>query len=168
MRTFIAFSVLLLISACQTAPPPEMTEADRQAVAAEVHQACMDWFASWGQNDLEGAMAPFAEDLAAYFVSDPALFMNNLDLLPTAARVRGVFGPALEARSATKMTLGNEFVAVIDRDHAVQVFDARWSVTDLEGVTTPDYPLTGTVVWVREGGVWKILHYHQTWTEETE
>ena len=160
-------AVVFLFAAFQFAPP-EITDVDQQATADEVHQAALEWIETWKQNDLEGAMASFVDDLGSYFVGDPALFMNNLSLLPTVAAVRDNFGPALEARSATGWWMKDDYIAIIDNDHAVQVIEAGWNVTDLEGVTTPNYPMTATIVWVRQADGWRILHYHQTWTEEVE
>lgn len=58
MKTLAAFSVLLLVAACQTAPP-EVTEAERAQIEAEVLQAAEDWFDGFRQHDLDLLMAAY-------------------------------------------------------------------------------------------------------------
>ena len=55
MRTLAAFFVLLLVTACQTAPP-EMTEAEIAQVEANVLEAIEATFEAWRQLDVEGIM----------------------------------------------------------------------------------------------------------------
>jgi len=167
MRAFAAVAALFFTSACQAAPPPEpdFTAADRQAVAEEVKQASEAWIAAWARNDIDAAMAALVHDLAAYFVGDPGIFLNNLAFVPDAAGVEAGFASAREARSSTGIFPSEESIAVLSRDHAVQVWVAEWNVTDAQGVTTPNYPLTATLVWVRQEGTWRIVHWHQTWNQ---
>jgi len=49
MRTLAAFAVLLLVAACQTAPPPEMTEAEIAQIEAEATQAITDRLSDMGR-----------------------------------------------------------------------------------------------------------------------
>jgi ketosteroid isomerase-like protein len=58
MRTPAAFAVLLLVGACQTAPP-EMTEAEKAQIQTEVLQAAEDWFDGFRQHDLDMLMAAY-------------------------------------------------------------------------------------------------------------
>jgi uncharacterized protein (TIGR02246 family) len=161
----VVLGVGFLLYSSPTAPP-EMTETDRQVVADEVKQASKDWIATWAQNDIDGALAYFLEDLGSYFVGEPGLFLNNYTLLPTLTEVSAVFEGAREARSGSGIFPLEESVAVLSPDHAVQVWVAEFNVTDTEGVTTPNYPVTMTLVWVRHEGAWKIMHFHQTWTTD--
>ena len=52
---FLPLAVLALLAACQPAPPPEMTAADRQATADEVRQTVQDWLTKWADiTEIEG------------------------------------------------------------------------------------------------------------------
>jgi len=167
MRAFPAVAVLFLTSACQAPPPPEtdFTPADREAVAEEVRQASEAWIDAWARNDIDAAMAALVHDLDAYYVGDPGMFLNNLAFVPDAEGVEVGFASAREDRSATGIFPSEESIAVLSRDHAVQVWVAEWNVTDAQGVTTPNYPLTASLVWVRQDGIWRILHWHHTWNQ---
>jgi ketosteroid isomerase-like protein len=101
-------------------------------------------------------------------VGDPGVWVNNWYLTPTVEAVRAEWESEKEARSATHIFPSEESIAVLSPDHAVQVMVAEWNATDAQGVTTPDYPLTLTLVWVRENGGWRILHWHQSWTLDVE
>ena len=81
----------------------------------------------------------------------------------TVEEVRAYWEPAAESRSASRMFPSQESIAVLSPDHAVQVWVGEWNVTDTEGVTTPNARQTITLVWVRQGAEWRILHWHQTW-----
>ena len=165
MRTLSVIAFLLLVAACQTTPPEtEFTDANRQAVAEEVKQASDDWLATWARNDIDAATAALVDDPEAYFVGDPGVFVNNLTFIPTVEEVRAYWDPVEETRSATRLFPSEEPIAVLSPDHAVQVIIAEWNVTDTEGVTTPNARQNTTLVWVRQAGAWRILHWHQTWT----
>jgi hypothetical protein len=46
MRTLAAVAVPLLVAACQTTPPPEMTEAERAQIQSEVEAVGDQWMAA--------------------------------------------------------------------------------------------------------------------------
>lgn len=168
MKALTVLSALLLFAACQAPPPPEseFTDAHRQAVAEEIRQASQAWISAWAENNIDGAMAVLSDDSGIFFLGGPAVWVNNVDLVPTTDRVRASWGSAQETRAATGIFPLEESIAVLSPNHAVQVWVAEWNVTDTEGVRTPNYPLTVTLVWVRDDGTWRILHRHQSWNED--
>ena len=120
------------------------------------------------ENDLDASLAYFMDDVASQFVGEPALFLNRLVLYPSKADVRQAFEPMMARRSGTTYSLTNEYVAVLSADHAVQVIEAMYAITDTLGNTGPEYPLANTTVWVRRDGEWKILHFHQSWSTDID
>ena len=56
------------------------------------------------------------------------------------------------------------YIAVLSANHAVHVYKANYSITNLKGETGPELPQTVTTVWVRKNGEWKILHSHDSWS----
>ena len=120
--------------------------------------------AAWARNDVDAAMAALVDDPGAYFVGDPGVFVNNLSFTPTVEGVRAGWESVKESRTASRMFPSQESIAVLSPDQAVQVWVGEWNVTDAEGVTTPNARMTATFVWVRQGSVWRMLHWHQTWT----
>lgn len=167
MRALAAFLVLFLVAACQS-PPPEAPPLDRQAIADEVRAVADAWIATAGANDLEATASYYLDDLGEYYTAAPALFVNRLSIYPDGPAVVEAFGPAMANRSATRYNLTSNVFAVLSADAVVQVFEATYNVTNLEGETGPEYPMTGSVVWVRHQGGWKLLHYHQSWSTDVE
>jgi hypothetical protein len=117
---------------------------------------------------LEAATGFLVDDVAPHYVGDPALFINRLSVYPTKARVLEVFEPSMASRSATHYNVETSSFVVLSSDAAVQAFSGTYNVVDLEGEFSPDYPMTGSVLWVRHEGEWKILHCHQSWTADIE
>jgi ketosteroid isomerase-like protein len=167
MRTLAAVALLLLVAACQGAPP-EAPPLDRQATADEVRQAFDAWLATGPSNDLEAGTQFFLDDVSGYYVGDPALFINNVTIYPTKARVLEVFEPSMANRSATHYMQENSSFVVLTADAVVQAYRGTYNVTNLDGETGPDYPMTASILWVRHAGVWKIAHYHQSWSTDIE
>jgi uncharacterized protein (TIGR02246 family) len=141
-----------------------MTEADRQAIADELHQLNLALNEMGETGDVDGMVAYWVEDPSAYFVGDPALFLQSIRLLPTKDAMREFFAPMQASRSGTKFTVLKDHVAVLSPDLAVQVVEHTFSVIDTLGNAGPEYPQTSTAVWVRENGEWKMLHFHQSWS----
>ena len=163
MRTLAALAVLLLVAACQ-APPAEMTVGERQAIADELHQLNLQLNRLGETNDLEGMLEYWVADPSAYFVGDPASFLQGVRLLHSKAEIQEFFGPMQRARSSTNLSVLNDHVAVLSPTLAIQVLEQKYSVTDTLGNTGPEYPETATTVWVKEDGAWKMLHFHQSWS----
>jgi len=162
MRMLTALAVLVLAVGCQT-PPPEMTRAEKDAIAEEVLQAAHALFAAGAVNDFEAMNASWITDPTAYFVGEPAMYLNRLVLLADVDAIRAYWEPAQETRSGTNLIPSQEHVAVLSRDAAVHVYKGDWNVMDLEGNVSAQGPITATTVFVREDGEWKQLHYHQSW-----
>jgi hypothetical protein len=53
MRTLAALAVLLLVAACQSPPPTEMTQAEIAQIEAEVNEWAEAWVDVWRANDCE-------------------------------------------------------------------------------------------------------------------
>ena len=169
MRKSVAVVLLALLSSCQ-APTAEMTTAERQAIAQEVLQAAHEGFAAGAANDFEAMMASLPADPAAFFVGEPAMYLNRLVHLPRPMETQsGRIGNLPEKRrSGTNLMPVQEHVAVLSRDAAVYVYKGDWEVLDLEGNVASQGPIAATTVFVKENGVWKQLHYHQSWESTAE
>ena len=164
-RFVLQIAVLALVLTACTAAPVGLTDEERQAIASEIHQVTLDDIAAAEQNNFEALMAGYVNDPSAYFVGDPAMYLNRLTVLSDINAIREYWEPAMTTRSATNVSIVNEYIAVLSADHAVQVYEANWSVADTLGNITSEGPMTATTVWIRQNGDWKVLHYHQSWSE---
>ncbi|MCJ7629559.1 MAG: hypothetical protein MUO50_14380, partial [Longimicrobiales bacterium] len=70
MRVLAACAFLMLVSACQTAPP-EMTEDEIAQIVAEVLDAIERNFEGFRQLDLELALGPMDTDISWSWASVP-------------------------------------------------------------------------------------------------
>ena len=156
---------LLLLAACQSqTPPPEITEAERQAIAAEIRQLGEDVFKPMANPmNTDAAMAFYLDDVDSYFVGDPAVGVFNLVVIASSQDFRDMVDGMTQSRLGTEVTVTDNRVAVLSRDHAVQVLAADYGITNMEGETLTGYKMVHTHVWVREAGAWKLLHFHESW-----
>jgi len=167
MRLFRASAVVLLLVACQ-APAPEMTEADRQAIAAEIRQRGEDLFKPMAEPmDITAAMAFYLDDADSYFVGDPAVGVFNTRTIGSVQEFREMMQGMAEGRRGTSVEITDNRVAVLSPDHAIQVLSADYAITSLEGEVRTGWRMVHTHVWVREAGEWKLLHFHESYRAPT-
>ena len=168
MRTVLVLALFSLLTACQAAPP-ELTEADRQAIAAEISQAAAASMVPFAQpQDLETALGFYVEDAGDYFVGEAATGVFNLTTYGSSQELRDRLGRLVDNRLGTTIEITDDRVAVLSADHAIQVLAANYAITNLEGETRTGYRMINTNVWVRENGAWKVLHFHQSFQAPTE
>lgn len=168
MRALAASSVLLLVAACQ-APPSEMTEAERAAIASEIRELSRAAFEPFAEpQDVEEALSFYVRDASDYFVGDAVVGVFNLAMDEGSEDFREGMRNLVNNRLGTSVDFKEDRIAVLSRDHVVQVLSADYAVKNLEGVTRSGYQMVQTQVWVREDGAWKILHFHQSFRAPTE
>ncbi|UCE40546.1 MAG: nuclear transport factor 2 family protein [Candidatus Aminicenantes bacterium] len=178
-RLFVLFCLVILIVACQPAEeaePVEMTDAQRHEIADTIKQAYQDYLDYDWKNNPDWYSKFFVEDNEVSWMGNPGIFVHGIRILPNRSAMEAVFNPMLENRTSTNMMVLKDFVSVISDTVAVYTFEGKYSITNLEGETGPDYPYTTSVVYLKKDDGWKMLHYHQSWSntpikeekEETE
>ncbi len=168
MRALAALAVLLFVSACQAPPPaePEFTQADRQAIVAEIDRLSAEMNQAGRPEDSEAMLAFWSESADSYFVTEPGLYVHGIRVITTTQALREFFDPARWNRQSTNFFMQSSRVAVLSPEYAVQVAEYHWSITNIEGVTGSTFPMSSTLVWVKEEEGWKILHQHSSWTTD--
>lgn len=163
LAAIVAIIALLFVTTRPT-PPPELTAAERQAIADELHELNLELNRLGEANDVEGMLEHWVADPSEYFVGQQASFLQSTRLLHTKQDIRDFFTPMQTSRSRTNFTTLSDHVAVLAPNLAVQILEQKYSVTDTLGNTGPEYPEMATTVWVKEAGEWKMLHFHQSWS----
>lgn len=168
MRALAVVAVFALAWSCQAPPPPEpeFTEADRQAIAAEIERLNGEFMERGRPEDAEANFAMWSPNADSYFVSEPALFSQSYNIISTLADVREFFDPSNWNRQSTNITATSTSVAVLSPESAVHVSEGHFSITNAEGETGPERLMTMTGVWVKEDGAWKVVHWHQSWNRD--
>jgi ketosteroid isomerase-like protein len=166
MRALAAFACLLLVAACQAPPPPEpeFTDADRQAIATELERLNGEFLKLNRPEDTDASFAMWSPVADSYFVTEPALFAQSFRIIAGMQDLREFFDPSNWNRQSTNITALSTSVAVLSPESAVHVTAGHYSITNMEGETGPEYPMSMTGVWVKEDGGWKLVHWHQSWS----
>ena len=163
-RIFLVAVLLLPLVSCAPPPEPEFTSADKAAIVAEIEGIVSELNARAAQGDFEGFMSRFTANPELYFVGEPGLFVQGMQLIPDKPAMDQFFSSMLESRNAQRNTLLDSRIAVLSPNHALQYARHTYSIVNSEGVEGPTYPLASTTMWVKEEGVWKIVHYNHTWS----
>ena len=157
-------SLLILLAACQAAPPePEFTDADRQAIASEIERLSSEMWALGEPEQFPEMLSFWANEPERFFVGDPAVFVQQMNILPDMDRLRS-FGrdswgpepaPTSSRRPATWRSCHPRSPS--GEPDALEHHGQRRE-------TGPTYPMAATTLWVLEDGSWKVAHHNQGWT----
>lgn len=146
MRALAAFSVLMLVTACQTAPPAEMTEAEIAQIEAEVMAVADGWRLGFlAEADLEKYVNAQSDWAGGAFYLDRTLDAGR-------ARVEAAW-PTRDNELVGQL---NTEVHVLAPNVATVTHTYRSTRTDTAGVVLvrdhEDFH-----VWVLEDAGWKVL-----------
>jgi len=158
--------MFVLLLACQTSERAELTDAQRQEVADVIKQKTQEMLSLTKSEDFDKGMAFWNEDGDPSWVGNSGVMVHMTEILPTKESIETSFRPMTQSRTSTNYKINHEYVAVLSLTHAVHVYEGTFSVTDNDGNTGEEYPITATTVWILKDGEWKILHFHQSWRTE--
>jgi ketosteroid isomerase-like protein len=145
-----------LAAACAAAPSPGLTDAERDAIAADV-RATVDAFAdAERRQDVEALVDHLAPEF--YMYGDGV----RADYDTAVSQIRSSL-PALQRFDTTWSGIE---VTVLGRDHALVSMIFHDAITDAGGDTTRMWG-PNTFVWRRVAGGWKLIyvdadHYPET------
>lgn len=166
-RFFVLFCLVILFVACQPAEEAEtaeMTDEQRHEIADTIKLAYQDFINFDWKNNPDAVSKFYVEDNEVSWMGNPGIFVHGIRLLPNRAAVDDLFIRLSEGRTSTNYTILKDYVSVISEEIAVYTYEGKYSVTNLEGETGPEYPLTTSVVYLKKNGDWKMLHYHHSWS----
>lgn len=147
MRTLAAFSVLLLVAACQ-APPPEMTEAEAAQHEAEVRQELTSLMDTWKdaclRGDVEAFMSLYTSDARVYY---PGM---NFD--------RDELQAAMEEylQAATWTAVDGKFLEVFVYGDVTYAISELSETIQMEGQEAESQVSNCFSRFVKEDGAWKL------------
>jgi len=101
------------------------------------------------------------------WLGNPAIWVSNIQIIPTLEKLDESWRPAIDRRASEELEMIDDYVAVLSHDHAIYVLKAKYTINDIDGNTYENL-MTATTVYVKKNGVWKILHYHQSWAPEKQ
>lgn len=147
MRTLAAFAVLVLVGACQTSPP-EMTEAEKAQIEAEVRQELINRMEEYKafpiSGDVEGVMSFMTEDV---WMLQPGMNARRDDLQSlVVAFFSTVTVTDINAELLELFVHGDAAYGIYEYSATTQM-EGQEPVTDISNCFTR---------WEKEDGVWKF------------
>jgi uncharacterized protein (TIGR02246 family) len=154
LRLLPAISILLLIAAACQPQPVAVNPNDPQIVAAV--EAILDKaVAAASAADAEGVLSVSTRDDTFTFITGDTMLTGYDEALAafrtTYALLQGQTNQIIKKRTRV---LSPEVVLVA----AV----SEGTYTDKAGFTSPPVGLGSTVIFVRRGGEWRVIHFHQS------
>lgn len=146
MRSVLsAFAVLLLVAACQTAPP-EMTEAEKADLIESANQAAADMFAAFDAEDITTYLSYYSD-----WTEYPSTGYPIRSEMPD--RMRRSWSDRFEDRHTE---LGQVNGIVLGPDAvAIERIDVS-TATNAEGIRV-EQTWVGRQLWSKASGEWKVL-----------
>ncbi len=149
---FLTLAVLVLLAACQPASPPEMTDAERAQIEAEVEQAIANRWAGF----TEAVLAVDYDGWASYWTPDARVLQPGMNLSGTAFfdYVRDLFAEGVQYLAFDVESLD----IFVHGDAAYQIgqLDESAILAGGEPAEWHDYVF---VRWVKqEDGEWRISY----------
>jgi uncharacterized protein (TIGR02246 family) len=113
------------------------------------------------QAAIDGAAKADAEQVAGIF-GDDATFLTGDVALRGRDEIRARFADTYSGLTSQKHTVREKRVRVLSPDVALVTATAEGTYTDKAGWTSEPVGLGITIVFVRQDGVWRAVHVHQS------
>jgi uncharacterized protein (TIGR02246 family) len=149
--------VALIATACQQQQPVAVNPNDPEIVASV--EAILDKaVAAAAATDAEGVLSASTRDGTFTFITSDRMLTGYDETLAsfrkTYALLQGQTNQIIEKRTR-----------VLSPDVVLVSAVSEGTYTDKAGFTSPPVGLGSTVVFVRRGGEWRVIHYHQSVAE---
>ena len=154
MRALAAFSVLVLVAACQ-APPTEMTEAEKADIAAEVDSLTNEMWEAWKIFDWDRGLA-FIED------APETTWRSTVQTMYSVAEMKEVWETALAGFGRQDVNFTDSRTIVLTPEIVWTLREANYVLFDTAGAEVNTGQFAETAVWVKRSGEWKVLLAHDS------
>ena len=152
MRTFAAFAVCSLFVSCQ-APPTEMTEAQREAIVAEIDSLTAEWWEAWETFDWDRGLSFIADE-------PETTWTGAVRTLYSVHEMREVWSEAMAGLQRQELDFTNSRTVVLAPDIVWTLREGDSRIIDTTGAVVSEGQFIETAVWVKRDGEWKILLGH--------
>ena len=152
--TPLSLLALLLVSVACDSRPATANPTDAQTVAAV--EAILDRaVAAASSADAEGVLSATTHD-------DTFTFMTGDTMLSGYDEALGAFRETYAQLQGQTNQIIQKRTRVLSPDVVLVTAISEGTYTDKAGFTSPPVGLGSTAVFVRRGGVWRVIHYHQS------
>lgn len=152
MRSSLALAIAsaALLAGCQATPP---FDPEDPAVVAALESRL--------QAAMEGAAKVDAGQVLA-MADDDMTFITGDVMLAGLGTIRAGFEDTYSGLASQQQTLLEKRVRILSPDVALVLATGEGTYTDKAGWTSEPVGLAVTIVFVREDGVWRAVHAHQS------
>jgi hypothetical protein len=151
-RFVLAAFALTVLAGCQPATT-ELTEEQRAAIAAELNAIHTDMWDAWRAADYDQGVSYFKTEGLQFAYEGAVYDYSGFEEL---------WRPLFENIASQVITIAESQTTVLSQD-AVCIVDAgTYTVTDVDGVTTPEESFAFTGIWVNHEGEWKLSLMHES------
>jgi hypothetical protein len=171
MKKLFYMSILVFFIAFTGCEKPceetaELTAEKRTEIAQAIKKRNQELLNSWAkENAIDEWMSFYVSDNhESWAIGGSKLSLDASQEYKTEQNIRSTFTSMLADRT-TNVKLLDEHVAVLSSTSALHFSDFTFTVTRA-GETSESQKATATTAWVLDDGKWKILHYHQSWSNE--
>jgi len=147
--------LMLFVVACQPATI-ELTDAEKAAIADTVNALQAESWDAWRSADLDRALS-YMHDSPDFWFALQGQALRGYD--ESDSFWRDGFGTA----SRLDITISDSRTMVLAADIVAVFEQGAFSVTDAEGMTSPEQPFVMSATWVRRHGEWGVLYGHESW-----
>ena len=148
---------VVLVLACMGCQPSEsaVSQEDLDTAEAEVASVLQAFWADWAAADFQEGMAYYSDDPHMAFITDGFAWESK-------AAVDDAYRSFFGSLQSQEVNLTSTDIHALT-PHVVQVIQtARYTQTSRSGDVSPERRFAASFVWVREGGEWKVMAFHQS------
>jgi len=155
-KTGVITLLVVALAGC-AAPPPDAGEVDRQAVEEEVTGVAGAFWDAMrdGNAGVDRAVALFDDHPEFTYAAGGTVWRSVKALSDT-------FHQAFEPVQSQTIVIEETAVTVLTGDLAYLVQRGTYSITDLDGVTSPEIRFAFSGLLVRTGSGWRIRFAHES------
>jgi len=155
MRRFIiAAFALTFLAACQPATT-ELTEEQKAEIAAEVNAIHSEMWDAWREADVPKAMSNYLD-------SPEFTLALQGQLISGFGAFDEMVGSIFSNVESQTITVDETQTAVFAANTVCVVEHVTYTMTDTDGITSPEYTAVLTSLWIKNDSEWRIHHYHNS------
>jgi len=147
--------ILFVAVACQPATM-ELTDEQRDEIAAEVDSLTTAWWAAWEAVDVERGLTFFHEGPVMVWAVDGSPTVYSV------ADARETWTPMLAGLQRQDLEFTNARTVVLAPDIVWTLREMNYSVVDTAGAVVAEGQSVETAVWVKRDGEWKLMLGHDS------
>jgi len=144
---------LLILAGCQT--QGAFTQADLDAAEAEIRVELDNFWQAWSATSFDEGMAFYSESPDMQFVTDGVLWESK-------AAAEEAFRPFFESLDHQEINLSDTRIMALTPEVVYATQTGSFTQFSRTGEVSPERTFATTLLWVKEGGEWKVLGYHES------